>query len=426
MVDAIQILLPWLVTMGLLLICSAFFSASEAALFFLQPRERRVLAAGNPAQRMAASLLERPERLLSAVLFWNLVINIVYFSISSICAIKIERIAALGQSGAVGFAMLSLLAIIFFSEMLPKSFAVLKPALLAQTVSFPLSLAVRVIDPIMPLLQSVNLISTRLIWPGFQPEAEIDVSDLERAIEHSGSDPTVIRQEQAMLQNVVQLSNILVEEWMRPRTQFVNYRPPVSLADLDGEVPASGYLLVTESDTENIEKAIRLDNQYELPDQNLEKLARSVLYLPWCATVADALEKMAYRDREVTVVVNEHGDTIGILTIEDILETVFVYSPSRAHRLLDLPPIEQLEPDRWRVVGIMSLQQLARRVEVELPETYSVTVRGVIQEELQRLARKGDVCEWGPLRLKVIDLPQRGHMRVEVTLAERRSSEDQR
>ena len=142
--------------------------------------------------------------------------------------------------------------------------------------------------------------------------------------------------------------------------------------------------------------------------------------------MADALEKMAYRDREVTVVVNEHGDTIGILTIEDILETVFVYSPSRAHRLLDLPPIEQLEPDRWRVVGIMSLQQLARRVEVELPETYSVTVRGVIQEELQRLARKGDVCEWGPLRLKVIDLPQRGHMRVEVTLTERRSSEDQR
>ena len=426
MVEAFTILLPWLVTMAVLLVCSAFFSASEAALFFLQPKDRRVLSSGNPAQRMAASLLERPERLLSAVLFWNLVINIAYFSISSICAIQMEQIPALGQSGAVAFAMLSLFAIILFSEMLPKSFAVLKPALLAQTVSFPLSVAVRVIDPIMPLLQSVNLISTRLIWPGFKPEAEIDVSDLERAIEHSGADPNLIRQEQAVLQNTVQLSNILVEEWMRPRTQFSQHHPPVRLSDLKGQVPASGYLLVTEVDSENIEKAIRLDNQYELPDQNLEKLATSVLYLPWCATVADALEKMTYRDREVTVVVNEHGDTIGILTIEDILETVFVYSPSRTNRLLDLPPIEQLEPNRWRVAGIMSLRQLSRRIEIEPPETDSVTVRGVIQEELQRLAQVGDSCEWGPLLLTVIDAPQGGDLSVEVTRVEQRSSEDQR
>ena len=135
---------------------------------------------------------------------------------------------------------------------------------------------------------------------------------------------------------------------------------------------------------------------------------------------------MTYRDREVTVVVNEHGDTIGILTIEDILETVFVYSPSRANRLLDLPPIEQLDANRWRVAGIMSLRQLSRRIEFEPPETDSVTVRGVIQEELQRLAQTGDSCEWGPLLLSVIDAPQRGDLLVEVTRMEHGSPEDRR
>ena len=58
----------------------------------------------------------------------------------------------------------------------------------------------------------------------------------------------------------------------------------------------------------------------QLDDDGLERFAEPVLYLPWCATVADALEKMSHRDREVTVVVNEFGDTIGILTIEDILD----------------------------------------------------------------------------------------------------------
>lgn len=394
--------------------CSGFFSASEAALFYIQALDRRHLKNGTLAEQAAAALLSNPDRLLSAVLFWNLVINIAYFSIASICAIRIEESTNLGQGSAISFAAISLLSIIFFSEMLPKSVAVLKPRELAILVSMPLTFAVRVVDPLIPLLRSVNLISRRLIWPGFKTEPFMEVSDLERAIEHSGKDAAVIKQEQAVLKNVVQLSTIRVEEWMRPRTQFVSFTPPVKLADLKGEIPASGYLLVTEPDSREIEKAIRLDNQYHLDQDNLERFAEPVLYLPWCATVADALEKMSHRDHEVTVVVNEFGDTIGVLTIEDILETVFVYSPSRSERLLDLPPLEKISEDTWRVAGIMSLRQLARRLEVVIPETVSVTVGGVIQESMQRLAETGDQCEWGPFAFLVVEAKDRGVLQVEI------------
>lgn len=394
--------------------CSGFFSASEAALFYIQALDRRHLRNGTLAEQAAAALLSNPDRLLSAVLFWNLVINIAYFSIASICAIRIEESADLGQASAISFAAISLLSIIFFSEMLPKSVAVLKPRELATLVSMPLTFAVRVVDPLIPLLRSVNLISRRLIWPGFKTEPFMEVSDLERAIEHSGKDATVIKQEQAVLKNIVQLSTIRVEEWMRPRTQFVSFTPPVKLADLKGEIPASGYLLVAEPDSREIEKAIRLDNQYHLDQDNLERFAEPVLYLPWCATVADALEKMSHRDREVTVVVNEFGDTIGVLTIEDILETVFVYSPSRSERLLDMPPLEKISKDTWRVAGIMSLRQLARRLEVVIPETVSVTVGGVIQESMQRLAESGDQCEWGPFSFLVVEAKDRGVLQVEI------------
>ncbi|MFK7768879.1 MAG: CNNM domain-containing protein [Mariniblastus sp.] len=411
-------LLPWLITMAVLMACSGFFSASEAALFYLQPRDRREMKNGSPAEKAAAVLLNDPDRLLSAVLFWNLVINIVYFAISSKCAIQLEQDETMGQTAAVTFAIVSLLAIIFLSEMMPKSIAVLKPRSLSTLVSLPLLGAVRVVDPLMPLLRSVNLISRRLIWPGFKPEPFMEVSDLERAIEHSGTDAALIKQEQAVLQNIVQLSTIRIEEWMRPRTQFVSFRPPVKLSDLNGTVPASGYLLVTESESEEIEKAIRLDNQYHLEENNLERFAEPVLYLPWCATVADALEKMSHRDHEVTVVVNEFGDTIGILTIEDILETVFVYSPSRSERLLDMPPIEKIGDNKWQVVGIMSLRQLAKRLEVGIPETVSVTVGGVIQESVQRLAETGDKCQWGPFEFYVAEASQRGTMLIEVQIVE--------
>lgn len=408
--------------MVVLMACSGFFSASEAALFYLQSRDLRDMNTGTAPEKAAANLLSDPDRLLSAVLFWNLVINISYFAIGSICAIQMEKDIEFGQTAAAAFAIVSLLAIIFFSEMLPKSFAVLRPRQIASLVSYPLSWAVRVLDPLMPLLQSINLISRRLIWPGFKPEPFMEVSDLERAIEHSGKDAALIKQEQAVLQNIVQLSTIRIEEWMRPRTQFTAFRPPVQRKDIDG-IPPSGYLLITEFDSEEIEKAIRLDNQFQLDEKKLERFAEPVLYLPWCATVADALEKMSHRDREVTVVVNEFGDTIGVLTIEDILETVFVYSPSRSERLLDMPPLKETSPGLWQVAGIMSLRQLGRRLEVSIPETTSVTVGGIIQETMQRLAEPEDQCTWGPFQFTVVEAAQRGTMLVEVQVVDQ--GEDQ-
>ena len=409
------LLTPWLIAMAILMACSGFFSASEAALFYLRPRDLREMESGGVAEKAAAKLLEEPDRLLSAILFWNLVINIIYFSISSICSLRIEQTESMGKSEAVMFATASLFAIIFFSEMMPKSIAVLKPRVLSVSVSLPLALAVRTIDPVMPLLQWICLVSRRLIWPNFRPEPYLEIQDVQRAIEHSGNDPELIEQEQTVLQNIVDLGNIRVDEWMRPRTQFVMYRPPVSLIDLK-KLPPSGYLLISEPDSEEIERAIRLDNQFDLPEKNIERFGEPVLYQPWCSSVADAFEKMSYRSKEVTVVVNEFGDTIGILTIEDILEAVFSYSPSRSRRLLDTNPITAISENVWHVSGMMSLRRLGKQLNIELPPTDCVTIGGVIQDQLQRLVTVGDQCHWGPLELHVLDAPERSNMLIRVTL----------
>ncbi len=408
-------LLPWLIAMTLLMAGSGFFSASEAAMFYLRPRIREKMQSGSTGERMAFQLTERPERLLSAILFWNLVINISYFAISSIIAIRLEKTES--GSASILFAIASLLAIIFFSEMLPKNVAVLRPQKLASAFSIPLSFAVRVVDPIMPLLRSVNLISRRLIWPGFEAESYMDVADLERAIEHTADNAELIKQEQTVMRNIVTLSATRVDEWMRPRTQFVTFRPPVSRLDLlKHGLPESGYLLVSEPNSIEISHAIRLDNQYELADEEIERFAEPVQYMPWCATVAEAFERMSQRHREVTVVVNEYGDTVGVLTIEDILETVFQESPSRARRLLNREPITKIEDSIWLVSGMLSLRRLSKELDIELPETNSVTIGGVMQDVLQKNSEKGDLCDWGPFAMRVIDFKAKLGLLVELKL----------
>src|SRR3974377_200324 len=92
-------LLPGLLSMIVLLFCSAFFSASEAALFSLRRVERRELWKGSSAQQTIARLLNDPDRLLTAVLFWNLIINLSFFTIGSIVSLNGQED---GQATAAG------------------------------------------------------------------------------------------------------------------------------------------------------------------------------------------------------------------------------------------------------------------------------------------------------------------------------------
>ncbi len=415
--DSWLLLAPWLGAMTVLLGLSALFSGSEAALFSLRPLDRRLMAAGAPAQRVAARLLNQPERLLTGILFWNLLVNLTFFTLGSVAALHLERLERWNAWQASGFVAGSLMVLIFIGEVLPKSLAVIAPQQLSAFASLPLTLLLRVVDPVMPILRRINRVSQRVIWPTFQPEQYLSTADLERAIRLSSSDDAIVQQEQAVLHNIVELSAIRADEWMRPRSQFEVFQPPVSLADLKGVVPAGGYLLVSEPHSHEIARAIRLDDFRELPANHLERLGDRVSYLPWCATVADAFEQMAQGESSVSAIVNEYGETIGVLTIEDILETVFTYAPSRSKRLLDRNPLHPIEPGRWLVAGMMSLRQLARRMQVEIPRTHSVTVAGVIQEAMQRLALAGDECTWGPFHFRVVEVGERGNLIVELRLA---------
>lgn len=411
--ELIAELTPWFAAMVVLLGCSAFFSCSEAALFYLRWQDRRALAAGGRAERAAVALLDNPDRLLSAVLLLNLVTNMAYFSITSIVALQLEK--GSDRSAAVLFSAGSVLALIFFGEMFPKSAAVLSARRMARWVALPMSACVRLLDPIMPVLRIVTLLSQRLSWPRFEPEPYLEIGDLERAIELSGEDAALREQERATLRNIVLMSDTRVEEWMRPRTQYMTFSAPVSLADMKQRMTPSGYLLITEPDGDDVIAALNLLQLAEVPTEHLERLALPVLYVPWCATVADVLQQMKLQRREVAAVVNELGETIGVLTFEDVLATMFHENPSRSHRLLNREPIQKVTDTVWHVTGMTNLRRLERYFGIELPSTTSVTVGGVVQDCLQRLAEKGDEVDWGPFHFRVLKAPRHGHLFIEVT-----------
>ena len=135
---------------------SAFFSASEAALFSLRAIDRREMKeSSRSTERLASVLLRTPDRLLTAVLFWNLTTNILYFTLADLTSLRLLHKNNGNNAIAVAIPFVSLLLIIFFSEMLPKSLAVLRARRISAWVSSPLSVAISMVDPIMPYLRKL-------------------------------------------------------------------------------------------------------------------------------------------------------------------------------------------------------------------------------------------------------------------------------
>ena len=264
---------PWLLAMGLLSFCSSFFSASEAAFFLLGVPEQKAMAAGNRPQRLVATLLSNPDRLLTAILFWNLVLNVTYFAIVSIISLKWEREYQHAELPGL-FTLGSLMFIVIFSELLPKSIAVMRPRGTAALLAFPLAFSVRIVGHLLPIFRWVNLLSQRLIWPRFEPEAHLEVTDLERAVAVSTSDAALLKHEKTVLQNIVSLSIVRLEEMMRPRIQFLSFRPPVSVGDLEGRLTPSGYILIADPETEEITGAVPMKSLFSLPRDNRESFAQ--------------------------------------------------------------------------------------------------------------------------------------------------------
>jgi CBS domain containing-hemolysin-like protein len=389
--------------MGVLILLSALFSGSEAALFSLNHRNRKSLPSAGIGGRIAAHLLKDPERLLSAVLFWNLLINMTYFAITAIVGAKLELDETAGRTVAVVFTILSLLAIIFFSEMLPKSLAVLAPRRLSVLVGPPLSLAVRLVSPVLPLVAVTNLAASRLIWPTFEPEPEIDLADIERAIELGTDDAALLQRERMALRGLVEMAETRVSELMRPRNKLWLCSDLSDRSVVTEKMPPSGYLMVTDATGEMIVKAIgvRMLRPSQLDD--LESVAEPVIYVPWSALVSQVLDQLNDEDRSVAVVVNEFGELVGAVSIDHILRHVLAPRQGADANFFGTADVQQIAPDHYRVLGTASVRSLAKQLGIDVSGEGITTVAGFIQRHNERLPRQGDTAPMGRFTLTVIE-----------------------
>ncbi len=391
--------------MTVLIVLSALFSGSEAALFSLTPRSRKNLDRAGLGGRIASRLLKDPERLLSAILFWNLLINMTYFAIAAIVGGKIERDPESSHSLAILFTISSLMTIIFFSEMLPKSLAVLAPLRLSVLVGPPLSLAVRIVSPALPLVAVTNKAAGRLIWPTFEPEPEIDLADIERAIELGTDDAALLQRERMALRGLVEIAETRVNELMRPRSRLWLCTDLSDRDSIVGQPLHSNFLMLVDDD-EMIVKAIGIRMLRPSHFDDLAHFAEPVIYVPWSACVSQVLDLLNEEDRSVAVVVNEFGELVGAVTIDDILRRVL--APRDDEDFLGEASVQEIEAGYYRVWGSVSVRSLAKRLGIDVDGEGVATIAGYIGRHNQRVPRPGDTAPMERFTLSVVEQEDEG------------------
>ncbi len=412
--DAVPAWLPGLGAMACLAAASGFFSMCETTLFHLTHDEIRAMRVGRPRERLAASLLGNADRLLTGILFWNLLANLGYFAIA---AALVVRLAQAGHRGpAAVFGALAVLALVVLGDVLPRGVAVGRRRGLSTAVARPLSAALRLVDPVMPRMQRAARALRRTFWPRLTREPLLESADLERAVDASQQSDDVVRHERQVLHNVLDLSELTVEELMRPRGTYVTLAPPITLAGLRGQVPPGDLITVQDRAADDILSAIPLAGLTGAPDHGLESAGEDVAYLPWCATAASALQLLRDRFCSVASVVNEYGESIGIVVYEDLLDTILTHDPSRTRRVLHREPVVPAGDGAWEVEGFTTLRYLSRKLGVEFDPDADpvVTVRGLFFEQLEGMPNVGDQFAWRGFRLSVVEVTRRGQIRVRV------------
>lgn len=418
-----------------MLLLSALFSASEAALFSLTSAQRLRLELSRRADRAIERLLGNASHLLTCILLCNLAINITFFSFANVLSSWITQNNSTSRwSLLLGF--LTVGSVILFAELLPKSIGVLAPLRISRFTAIPMLAIMRSILPLVKAMHGINDLCRRLIWPGLVPESVLETSDLERAIELSETDSKMIDLEKGILQNILQLSKIQAQEWMHPKSQFTAIGLPASTDRIaewieeqfdtpdDDDASKRELVLGLSLNDKEVMSTTTIDELRHAVSGRLTPRTQPAFYVPWCANLANVLQELLKLESKVAIVVNERGDTIGVLFFEDIMEAIFA-SPSMAIHTMGRPLFAKTGEAKWEVTGSTRIKQLERSLGIKLPETRDATIAGILQSQLRRLAQVGDHVAWGNFTLQVTDIPRRGEMFVQITSSEIDIAEDE-
>jgi len=401
---------------GLILV-SGFFSSSETGMMALNRyRLKHLQQQGHKGALRASKLMERPDRLIGLILIGNNLVNILASAIATVVAIRLY-----GDAGIAIATILLTIVILIFAEITPKTVAALYP----EKIAFPASVILLPLMRVaMPLVWAINAVTNGLLkLMGFRPdkasEDALTQEELRTIVSESGG--LIPRRHRSMLVNILDLEQVTVNDIMVPRNEIYGIDLEDSDAEILEQLKSSTHTLVPvfSGDINRIEGILHLRNLSRcLSASGLDRTAlndelQPPYFTPENTPLHTQLRHFQQRKSRLGIIVDEYGDILGLVALEDILEEIVGNFTSNL--VEENEQIKLDEDGSASCTGTIPIRDINRQFDWELPTDGPKTISGLAVEALEAFPTGPASVRVGDYQLDVLEVEGNTIVGVKVT-----------
>lgn len=403
------------------LLFSAFFSAGETA-FTGASRSRMLVLekSGDMRARLVNRLLEMRERFIGTVLIGN---NIVNIGVSAFATSVL--VAIFGDGGAIYATVIMSILVIVFAEVLPKTLAITSPETVALVLSRPMSWAVALLGPLAIAIERI----VRLMLRPFGIRIGENTPILSASEEIRGQvallhkEGGVAKADRDMLGGLLDLKDLSVSEVMVHRTKMRTINADLSSEEIVREVLSSPYtrMPLWSGSQENIVGVLHAKDLLRALDAvggdasklRVEAIALETWFVPDTTSLRDQLKAFLAKKTHFALVVDEYGEVMGLVTLEDILEEIV--GDIKDEHDLSVQGVRPQPNGSVNVDGSVPIRDLNRAMDWNLPDAEATTIAGLVIHEAQTIPDTGQIFTFHGFRFQVLRKSRNRIMAVKIT-----------
>ena len=397
------------VALVVLLVFSGLFSSAETAFLSVDAvRLEHARRRGLPGAARAAALLEEPRRLLAAILLGNNLVNTGAAAVGTAIAADLIE----GGSALLAATVTVTVLLVIFGEIGPKSLALHHNLATVRLLSWPLRWWVRLTRPLVAALDSLTHLWLRVVGGSGEGRPSLSLGELETAIDLGRERGDLELSETSVLLGALRLSDTQVRRIMTARVQIAGIDAEDTLAQAAERFGAAGFLRLpvsTDAADHFIGYLHGSDVLAQLGAGRGERLVREVmreaLFESERASVQRVLDAMRISGHHLMLLIDEYGETSGLVTLEDILE--LVVGNIRSEMGTGGEPVQVRISGRQFVEGGRGLTDLAAELGVDLSAEEAETVGGMLTDHFHRIPRAEEELELHGYRWTVVDADSR-------------------
>jgi Mg2+/Co2+ transporter CorB len=397
-----------LIAIVLCLALSFFFSGSETALTASsRARMMRLEKNGNRSAAVVNSLMHMRERLIGTILFGNNLVNIAASALAT--GILLDWF---GEVGVVYATLVMTAVIVVFSEILPKTVAINAPDRISLVVARPIALLVKVFGPLLMGIEMLvrGVLSLFGIKVGENQPILSAHEELRGAVDLLHHEGGVEKHDLEMFGGVLDLRDLTVSDVMLHRTKMITVNADEPAEEIVRQVLAAPVtrLPLWRGSPENIIGILHAKDLLraiqatggDLGKIDVEAIARPPWFVPDLRPLAEQLKAFRRRKTHFALVVDEYGEVMGLVTLEDILEEI-VGDISDEHDLA-VAGVRPQADGSISVDGSVPIRDLNRVMDWNLPDAEATTIAGLVIHESRLIPEPGQSFTFHGFRFQVL------------------------